>query len=52
MLFRSVSLLVPCCALVFASQLVGEPVGGLRLLGVIIVLGGVALGSFAPGRRA
>jgi O-acetylserine/cysteine efflux transporter len=46
-----VSLLVPCCALVFASQLVDEPVGGLRLVGVVIVLGGVALGIFAPGRR-
>jgi O-acetylserine/cysteine efflux transporter len=49
-----VSLLVPCCALLFASQLVGEPVGGLRLAGVAIVLGGVALGIFGSGwkRRA
>ncbi|MBV8392117.1 MAG: EamA family transporter [Alphaproteobacteria bacterium] len=46
-----VSLLVPCCALTFASYLVGEPIGGLRLLGVVIVLGGVALGIFASGRR-
>jgi O-acetylserine/cysteine efflux transporter len=46
-----VSLLVPCCALTFASQLVGEKVGGLRLLGVAIVLGGVALGIFASQRR-
>ena len=46
-----VSLLVPCCALTFASQLVGEAVGGLRLLGVAIVLGGVAVGIFASIRR-
>ncbi len=46
-----VSLLVPCCALTFASQLVGETVGGLRLLGVAIVLGGVAVGIFASARR-
>lgn len=46
-----VSLLVPCCALTFASKIVGEPVGGLRLVGVVIVLGGVALGIVAPGRR-
>lgn len=43
-----VSLLVPCCALTFATILVGEPIGGLRMLGVAIVLGGVALGLFAP----
>ena len=42
-----VSLLVPCCALVFSALLTGEPVGGLRLAGVIVVLGGVALGMFA-----
>lgn len=46
-----VSLLVPCCALVFSSLLTGETVGGLRLAGVAIVLGGVALGIFASGRR-
>jgi O-acetylserine/cysteine efflux transporter len=46
-----VSLLVPCCALIFASQLVGEPVVGLRLVGVTVVLGGVALGMFTSGRR-
>jgi O-acetylserine/cysteine efflux transporter len=46
-----VSLLVPCCALAFASQLVGEPIGVTRLLGVAIVLGGVATGMFASGRR-
>lgn len=46
-----ISLLVPCCALTFASQLVGEPVGGLRLIGVIIVLGGVALGVLASVQR-
>ena len=33
------------------SFLVGEPVGGLRLLGVVVVLGGVALGLFASARR-
>ena len=46
-----VSLLVPCCALGFASLLVGETIGGLRLAGVIVVLGGVAVGMFATGRR-
>jgi O-acetylserine/cysteine efflux transporter len=46
-----VSLLVPCCALGFASLLVGESIGGLRLIGVIVVLGGVAVGMFATGRR-
>lgn len=45
------SLLVPCFALVFASCAVDEPVGGLRLLGVIIVLGGVAVATFAAGRQ-
>jgi O-acetylserine/cysteine efflux transporter len=46
-----VSLLVPCCALVFSLLLTGESIGGLRLLGVAIVLGGVALGILASGRR-
>ncbi|MDP1966164.1 MAG: EamA family transporter [Reyranella sp.] len=46
-----ISLLVPCAALLFASLLVDEPIGGLRLLGVVIVLGGVAIGVFASGRR-
>ncbi len=46
-----ISLLVPCCALTFASQLVGEPVSGLRLLGASIVLGGVGLGIFASIRQ-
>jgi O-acetylserine/cysteine efflux transporter len=46
-----VSLLVPCFALVFASFAVDEPVGGLRLLGVVIVLGGVAVATFAAGRQ-
>ncbi len=46
-----VSLLVPCAALGFAAVLVGEPIGGLRLLGVVVVLGGVAIGVFASGRR-
>jgi O-acetylserine/cysteine efflux transporter len=46
-----ISLLVPCVALLFASFLVDEPIGGFRLLGVVIVLGGVAIGMFASGRR-
>jgi O-acetylserine/cysteine efflux transporter len=46
-----VSLLVPCCALVFSSLLTGESVGGLRLLGIVVVLGGVALGILASTRR-
>ena len=46
-----VSLLVPCCALGFASLLVGETIGGWRLAGVAIVLGGVAAGMVASGRR-
>ena len=46
-----ISLLVPCAALLFASLLVDEPVGGLRLLGVAVVLGGVAIGVFASVRR-
>lgn len=46
-----ISLLVPCVALVFASVLVDEPVSGLRLAGIVIVLGGVALGLFASVRR-
>ncbi len=46
-----VSLLVPCVALAFSALLVGEPIGGLRLVGISIVLGGVALGLFASVRR-
>lgn len=46
-----VSLLVPCCALGFASLLVGETIGGWRLAGVAVVLGGVATGMVASGRR-
>jgi O-acetylserine/cysteine efflux transporter len=46
-----VSLLVPCVALGFAAWLVGEPVGGLRLVGIVVVLGGVATGLFASIRR-
>lgn len=46
-----VSLLVPCCAIAFAALLVGEPIGGLRLVAVAIVLGGVALGLFTSVRR-
>lgn len=46
-----ISLLVPGAALLIASQLVDEPVGGLRLLGAAVVLGGLAVGVFASGRR-
>jgi len=46
-----VSLLVPCCALVFSSLLTGETVEGLRLVGIAVVLGGVALGIFTFRRR-
>ena len=46
-----VSLLVPCCALVFSAVLTGETITGLRLLAVAIVLGGVALGIFASRKR-
>lgn len=46
-----ISLLVPCCALVFSSVLTGETVGGWRLAGIAVVLGGVALGIFTSGRR-
>jgi O-acetylserine/cysteine efflux transporter len=42
-----VSLLVPCCALGFSALMTGEPIGGLRLAGVIVVLAGVALGMLA-----
>lgn len=47
-----VSLLVPCCALAFSAAITGEPIGGLRLLGVAIVLGGVGLGIVASTRRS
>ena len=47
-----VSLLVPCCALTFSALLTGEPVDGLRLLGVVVVLGGVAIGLFASRRQS
>lgn len=46
-----ISLLVPCVALGFAAWLVGEPLDGLRLLGIVVVLGGVALGVLASVRR-
>ena len=46
-----VSLLVPCCALIFSALLTGESIGGVRLLGVAVVLGGVALGIVASSRR-
>ena len=47
-----VSLLVPCCALAISAAVTGEPLAGLRLVGVAIVLGGVALGIIASTRRA
>jgi len=47
-----VSLLVPCCALAISAAVTGEPLGGLRLVGVAIVLGGVAMGIVASTRRA
>ena len=37
--------------LVFSSLLTGESVDGPRLLGIVIVLGGVALGVFTSRRR-
>lgn len=47
-----VSLLVPCCALVFAAVLVNEPLTPWRLAGVAIVLGGLSIGLFTTVRRA
>jgi len=47
-----ISLLVPCAALGFSALLTGEPLDGARLVGVAVVLGGVALGLFASVRRA
>ncbi len=47
-----VSLLVPCCALAFSAAILGEPIGGLRLVGVAIVLSGVGLGIVTSTRRA
>lgn len=46
-----VSLLVPVCALLFSALLTGESIDGLRLIGVIVVLAGVALGIFTFRRR-
>jgi len=46
-----ISLLVPCTALMFSSFLVDEPIGGLRLFGIVVVLAGVAIGLFASARR-
>ena len=47
-----VSLLVPCCALGFAAVLVDEPMTLWRLVGVAVVLGGLAIGLFSTLRRA
>ncbi len=46
-----ISLLVPGAAMLIASVLVNEPIGGLRLMGAAVVLGGLAIGVFASGRR-
>ena len=46
-----VSLLVPCAALAISGILTGEPLGGVRLVGVVVVMAGVAIGVFASGRR-
>jgi O-acetylserine/cysteine efflux transporter len=46
-----ISLLVPCFALLISAMVTNEPVGGLRLLGVVVVLAGVALGMLSAGRR-
>jgi O-acetylserine/cysteine efflux transporter len=46
-----VSLLVPCAALAISAYLTGEPVSVTRLVGVAVVLGGVALGVYASARR-
>ncbi|MBM3643163.1 MAG: O-acetylserine/cysteine exporter [Alphaproteobacteria bacterium] len=46
-----ISLLIPCVALGFAALLFGEQLAGLRLVGVIIVLAGVAAGLFAGRER-
>jgi O-acetylserine/cysteine efflux transporter len=46
-----VSLLVPCCALALSAAITGESIGGLRLVGVAVVLGGVALGILSSARR-
>ncbi len=45
-----VSLLVPCCALSFSAWITGEPLNGLRLAGVAVVLAGVALGMLSAVR--
>jgi O-acetylserine/cysteine efflux transporter len=47
-----VSLLVPCCGLAFAALLVDEQIAGWRLVGIAIVLAGVAFGLFASLRRS
>jgi len=48
-----VSLLVPVCALLFSALLTGESIDGLRLVGVIVVLGVLAIylppRLFVPG---
>ena len=46
-----VSLLVPCAALAISAYLTGEPLDGMRLIAVAVVLGGVAVGVYASARR-
>jgi O-acetylserine/cysteine efflux transporter len=46
-----VSLLVPCAALAISAYLTGEPLSAERLMAVVVVLGGVALGVYASARR-
>ncbi len=47
-----VSLLVPCCALLFSTLFTGEPIGGLKLIGIAVVLAGVAVGLVPLSRFA
>lgn len=46
-----ISLLVPCAALAISGVLTGEPLEGMRMVAVAVVLGGVALGVYASARR-
>lgn len=45
-----VSVLVPCFALGFSAAITGETIGGWRLVGMAVVLAGVALGLAASAR--
>ncbi|MFD7881656.1 EamA family transporter [Streptomyces bauhiniae] len=46
------SLLVPFFGMSSAALFLGEPVSGLRWCAAMLLIGGVALASFAPRRRA